>query len=109
MNLSNPSFFRLRADAESVDGWFTPGRFAALVALLSFMLFPDVILGTRTFIFRDYGLFGYPAAFFHREIFWRGEVPLWNPLNDCGVPFLAEWNTLAMYPGSLLYLVLPLS
>src|SRR3989442_9058432 len=76
------------------DGGFSPGRFAALLALLIFILFPDVILGTRTFIFRDFGLFGYPVAFFHRESFWRGEVPLWNPLNDCGIPFLAEWNTL---------------
>src|SRR5207253_8580621 len=48
-------------------------------------------------------------AFHHRESFWRGEVPLWNPLNDCGVPFLAQWNTIVLYPGSLFYLLLPLS
>jgi len=92
-----------------VDAWFTPGRFAALLALLIFIFFPDVILGTRTFVFRDYGLYGYPVAFHHRESFWRGEVPLWNPLNDCGVPFLAQWNTIVLYPGSLFYLLLPLS
>ena len=60
-------------------------------------------------IFRDYGLFGYPLAFYHRESFWRGEVPLWNPLNDCGIPFLAQWSTMVLYPGSLFYLLLPLS
>ena len=94
---------------ENFHEWFTPGRFVVLLALFIFVFFPDVVLGTRTFIFRDYGLFGYPLAFYHRESFWRGEVPLWNPLNDCGVPFLAQWNTLVLYPGSLFYLLLPLS
>src|SRR5438128_6298909 len=89
--------------------WFTAARFAALLGLLIFLFFPDVVLGTRTFIFRDYGLYGYPVAFYHRESFWRGEVPLWNPLNDCGIPFLAQWNTLATYPLSFFYLLLPLS
>ena len=54
------------------------------------------------------GQFGYPLAQFHREAFWRGEIPLWNPLNDCGLPFLAQWNTLVLYPGSLIYLLFPL-
>lgn len=70
--------------------------------------YPDVILGGQTFFFRDFGLFGYPLAHYHREHFWRGELPLWNPLNHCGLPFLAQWNTLCLYPGSLLYLLLPL-
>src|SRR5207302_10517701 len=95
--------------SKSVDGWFTPGRFAALLAILIFIFFPDVILGTRTFVFRDYSLYGYPVAFYHRESFWRGEVPLWNPLNDCGVPFLAQWSTLALYPFSFFYVLSPLS
>ena len=64
--------------------------------------------GGRTFIFRDFGLFGYPLAYYHRESFWRGEIPLWNPLNHCGIPFLAQWNTLVLYPGSLFYVLLPL-
>src|SRR2546429_3520343 len=103
------SIFRSSSHAEPADAWFTPGRFAALLAILIFIFFPDVILGTRTFVFRDYGLYGYPVAFYHRESFWRGEVPLWNPLSDCGVPFLAEWSTLVLYPLSFLYLLSPLS
>src|SRR5207237_5549523 len=35
-------------------------------------------------------------------------LPLWNPLNNCGIPFLAQWNTLVVYPGSLFLLILPL-
>jgi hypothetical protein len=66
-------------------------------------------LGRGTFIFRDFSGFAYPLAFYHRESFWRGEVPLWNPLSECGLPFLAQWNTLVLYPGSLIYLFLPLT
>jgi hypothetical protein len=35
-------------------------------------------------------------------------MPLWNPLNNCGMPFLAQWNTLSLYPLSLIYLLLPM-
>jgi len=34
---------------------------------------------------------------------------LLNPLNDFGLPFLAQWNTMTLYPGSLIYLLFPLS
>src|SRR5258708_26235348 len=70
--------------------------------------FPAVLLGARTFIIRDYGLFSYPVAFFQRQSFWRGELALWNPDNHCGLPFLAPWNTLALYPPALLFLLFPL-
>src|SRR5436305_7776390 len=84
-------------------------RFAAVLGALIFVSFPDVVLGRNTFFIRDFAAFGYPVAFYHRESFWRGEIPLWNPLNNCGLPFLAQWNTLVLYPGSLFYLLFPLS
>jgi len=90
------------------DFELTPLRFALLLGLLIVAAYPQVVFGLQTFIFRDYGLFGYPIAFYHRECFWRGEIPLWNPLNNCGLPFLAQWNTMVLYPGSLFYLLLPL-
>ena len=95
--------------ATKADGWFTPGRFAALLAVCIFAAYPEVVAGSRTFVFRDFGLFGYPLAHHHRESFWRGEVPLWNPLSNCGLPFLAQWNTMVLYPCSLFYLLFPLS
>jgi hypothetical protein len=91
------------------DAWFTPGRFALLLGLLIVATFPAVVLGGRSFITRDFGMFGYPLAYFHRESFWQGELPFWNPFNYCGLPFLAQWNTLTLYPPSLIYLVLPLT
>src|SRR5215203_2068597 len=88
--------------------WFTPGRFAAFLAVLIVANFAPVLFGGQTFFLRDFGYFSYPLAQYHRECFWRGEIPLWNPLNSCGMPFLAQWNTLTLYPGSLVYLLLPL-
>jgi hypothetical protein len=93
----------------AADEWLTPGRFALVLALLVAAAFPGVLLGGATFIIRDFGMFSYPVAYFHRQSFWRGELPLWNPLNNCGLPFLAQWNTLALYPLSLIYLLLPLT
>src|SRR6476646_8391014 len=90
------------------DAWLTPARFALFLGLFILCLFPTVLFGTQTFFFRDYGIFGYPLAAYHRECFWRGELPLWNPLSNCGLPYLAQWNTLTLYPLSLIYLILPL-
>lgn len=95
----NPSF---------VEKIFAPARFGLLLALLVLAAFPQVILGWETFVARDFGFFAYPLAHFQRDCFWHGELPFWNPYNNCGVPFLAQWNTLPLYPPALLYLTLPL-
>src|SRR5690242_9256824 len=90
------------------DRWFTCGRVLLLLFGLLFVLYPEVILGSHTFFYRDFGLFGYPIAHHLRESFWRGELPLWNPLGECGVPFAAQWAPMVFYPGSLFYVLLPL-
>ena len=74
-----------------------------------FIPFREVLQGGQTFAVRDFGLFSYPVAGYFRESFWRGEWPLWNPLSCCGTPFLAQLNTLTLYPPSLIYLLLPLT
>ena len=88
---------------------FSPGRFAVLLAVMVLVPFRDVLLGGQTFAVRDFGLFSFPVARYLRDSFWRGEWPLWNPLSCCGAPFLAQWNTLALYPPLLIYLLLPLT
>jgi hypothetical protein len=90
-------------------GWCGPRRFTLVLALMIFVPFWRVLLGLDTFAVRDFGLFSYPVAYFQRQCFWNGELPWWNPLSCCGLPFLAQLNTLALYPLSLIYLVLPLT
>lgn len=88
--------------------WLTPGRFAVGLAALVALTHPELVLGWRTLVARDFGVFSYPLAVYQRESLWQGEWPLWNPYSNCGVPFLAQWNTVACSPLSLLYLLLPL-
>ena len=95
--------------ANRAFNYFTPARFGVLLALLVFATFPQVILGMQTFVARDYGFFAYPLAHFQRDCFWHGQIPFWDPYNNCGVPFLAQWNTMPLYPPSLIYLLLPLT
>ncbi|MEY4200957.1 MAG: hypothetical protein RLZZ265_2697 [Verrucomicrobiota bacterium] len=94
--------------AALADEWFTPGRFLALLALCLLAAFPEVVLGSHTFYYRDFGHFAYPLAQYQRDCFWRGEIPLWNPYNSCGLPHLAQWNTMCLYPGALIYLLGPM-
>ncbi|MDE3065909.1 MAG: YfhO family protein, partial [Verrucomicrobiota bacterium] len=98
----------LQGDTPSWMDVFTPGRLAGLILLLLFAMHPGVLLGTHSFFFSDFGVFTYPVAYYAHESFWRGQVPLWNPLNNCGVPFLAQWNTSVCYPLSLIYMIFPL-
>jgi len=90
------------------DREFTDARLALLLGVLLLVSYPDIVLGTHAFFYRDTGQFGFPVAYYLRDCFWRGEVPLWNPYNNCGIPFLAQWNTLALYPPSLFYELLPM-
>jgi hypothetical protein len=87
--------------------WLNASRFAILLALAIAATFPGVVSGLNAFAYGDAGQFAYPVAFYHRACFWRGEIPFWNPLNSCGIPFMAQWNTMTLYPLSLFYLLLP--
>src|SRR6266404_2226711 len=112
-----------RVGATVAGDWLTPGHFALVLGLLIFAAFAQIVLGLHfslrpfhfslfefdTFVVRDFGFFAYPLAHFQRECFWRGELPFWDPYNNCGAPFLAQWNTMPLYPPALIYLLLPLS
>jgi len=87
---------------------FTPGRLAVLIVLLLLVEYPEVILGSHSFFNNDFGLFTYPVVRYLGTSIWRGEIPLWNPLSNCGIPFLAQWNTTVCYPPTWLCLFCPL-
>jgi hypothetical protein len=95
-------------ETEHADGAFGAARLLLLLGLLMCVSFPGIVFGSDAFVYRDDGLFGYPVAYYARHCFWHGHVPLWNPYNNCGIPFLAQWNTMALYPLSLLYLIPPM-
>lgn len=93
------------------DAWFDAQRFAIGLALLLVAMYWKVLVpvgGGESLFYRDYGSLAYPFAYYHHESIWRGELPEWNPLLHCGVPFLAQWGTMVLYPGALIYVLLPL-
>ncbi len=94
---------------EVIETKLTPKVFAGLLGLLILVTYPDAIVGDGTFVLKDYAVFGYSLAHYHKASVFEGTMPLWNPLNDCGLPFMAQWNTLTMYPGSTFYLLFPLT
>ncbi|MBL6765989.1 MAG: YfhO family protein, partial [Verrucomicrobiae bacterium] len=94
--------------ADLARSLLTPGRFAVLLGVLVLASYWEVLFAERSFFQRDFLLFGYPLAEYHKTSLLSGEWPLWNPLSHCGLPYLAQWNTMVLYPGSLIYLGLPL-
>lgn len=92
----------------SLAAWLTPHRFAVFLLLAFVLAFPGIWMGTETFFRSDYGVMAYPAAHYLRESIRAGELPLWNPLSNCGAPFLAQWGTMCLYPGSLFFVALPM-
>jgi hypothetical protein len=89
-------------------GGLSPRRFSLLLALVLGATFFPVLDGRKTFFHGDFAVFTYPLASYQHQCFWRGELPLWNPFNNLGIPLLAQWNTAMLYPPSLFYLLLPL-
>src|SRR5258708_5085514 len=49
-----------------------------------------------------------PWKQFIRDSIANRELPLWNPYIFAGVPFLADGQSSALYPFSIIYYVLPL-
>lgn len=92
-------------EAPSASRLMPAGRFILLLALLVFAAYPDVCLGVAVFFHRDFSAFGFPLAAYYRESFSAGQWPLWNPLSNCGIPFLAQWSPLCFYPPALMFLV----
>jgi hypothetical protein len=95
-------------NAETLERWLRPLPFGVFLLLALAACYPQVLFGWESFYARDYGVLAYPNVSFHRESFWRGEMPMWNPYSNCGQPFLAQWGTMTLYPFSLIYLLLPL-
>ena len=94
--------------ALATETWFTPKAFAIFIGLLLFITFPEIVTGTKSCFFRDFGVLAYPTIFYAKQSLWQGELPFWNPYSHCGVPFLAQWGPMVLYPLSLIYLLLPL-
>lgn len=48
----------------------------------------------------------YPARLFLEQSLRSGELPLWNPHQMCGTPFLADYQSATLYPPNWLFAVI---
>src|SRR2546427_75169 len=92
------------ADAGALE--ISGRRFVLLLCAAIVATFPKVLLGTHTFFYRDFGAYCYPLTFYTRWSLLRGELPLWNPYIQCGVPHLAQLGQ--WYPPLLVASFLPM-
>ena len=67
---------------------------------------PDV---PHNHLLSDMVLQNYQWKSFIRQQLSAGEIPLWNPHQFSGIPFLAAGQQSALYPLSIVYYVLPLT
>jgi hypothetical protein len=49
----------------------------------------------------------YPWRHFAAQTMRSGIIPLWNPFQFCGTPFVANSQSAVLYPGNLLFYLLP--
>lgn len=49
----------------------------------------------------------YPSRALLGRAVRSGELPLWNPYQMCGMPFLADYQSAVLYPPNLLFAVAP--
>jgi len=68
------------------------------------LAFPEIIFGNQTLYLTDLSWIHYPRHIFAAREWLAGRVPLWDPYQHNGLPFLAEAQVGALYLFSVLFL-----
>ncbi len=86
------------------------GRWIAIAVVMLAIggVLAPTMLADRMFAFRDAGHYYYPLFEWCAAEWRHGRIPLWNPLENCGIPVHADPTTSLWYPGKLIF-ALPLS
>jgi hypothetical protein len=74
----------------------TDGQCIGLLGILVALFFAHFLTG-KAFLWEDFVYQWYPFRQFAASTLARGEIPLWNPYNFNGMPFLAEIQTEVFY------------
>lgn len=87
------------------------GQCIAALALLAAALFRKALLGGAVIlshpVFLDLTHQVYAYRLYGFGLLRKGIVPLWNPYNFCGAPFIANWHSAIFYPPNAVFLFLP--
>jgi hypothetical protein len=80
------------------------GSVILLFLSLPFLAFPEIIFGQQTLYWTDLSWIHYPRHIFAAEEWLAGRIPLWDPYQHNGLPFLAETQVGSLYPLSAIFL-----
>jgi Bacterial membrane protein YfhO len=74
---------------------------------LLLVVFRPVLFEDGQFAFRDAACFYYPLYMRVQQEWDAGRWPLWDPWQSAGIPLLGNAMSAVLYPGKILYAVLP--
>ena len=75
-----------------------------LYFILPVLLFPEIVFGGQTLYQTDISWIHYPRHIFAAEEWLAGRIPLWDPYQHNGLPFLAESQVGVLYLPSIIFL-----
>lgn len=78
-----------------------------LLAMMVALFLAPAMFGGRVFFLKDAQIWFYPSRLAWRARILAGDLPLWMPELDLGMPFLAEPGNSVLYPLNLLLLLTP--
>src|SRR5215212_9500707 len=94
--------------AEGIRSSFIAHRSSlVLLALLPTILILPHLVRSEVFTLRDHFDYFQPLRWFTATELQAGHLPLWNPYNASGEPWLANPQTGVFYPPAWLFVVLP--
>jgi len=79
----------------------------SVILLFSTIFFSDVLFFGKVFFAGDNLSINAPAKVLLFKMLENGHLPLWNPFNFSGTPFLADINLGLLSPFNIFYLFLP--
>jgi hypothetical protein len=79
----------------------------AALAAIAVLLFARPIVRNEVLTLRDHSDYFQPLRLFTCQELRRGHLPLWNPYNASGEPWLANPQTGVFYPPSWIFVIVP--
>ena len=87
--------------------WTAHRTALAGIVVFGAVLFVIPIVQGEVFIFRDHLIYFLPLRFHTAAVLRGGHLPLWNPYNATGEPWLANPQTGVFYPPTWMFLAFP--
>src|SRR5438270_984851 len=79
----------------------------AFIGLIALAMFARPLLRSEVLTFRDHSDYFQPLRYFTAVELRNFRLPLWNPYNASGEPWLANPQTAVFYPPFWIYLIVP--